>query len=583
MNETDNGGPSQQLQSQELRKMGTIKDDEKKEADGVDAVQLPRGLQNVGNTCYANAALQCLLSTAVTNALLDPQVVRIFRRYSSNPNLLSLAESTDTEDDGTITTQIERELLRKEKEKKRMQDSCDWLTLELTQLTQEYTAPVNESATAITNDSYFCWLSSSDSPYPVLDPGRITKHPDRLSKCLSPYQQEDAHEFLRALLTTLGMNGRNKQLSSLFDGLLESAVVCQTCGNQRVTRDRYMDLSLDINDLEISTLNDALFEYTRLETLDDDNAVYCPKCDEKQCVTKCLRMATAPSVLVCHLKRFAINSYGQMQRLDKKITVPTQLEIGDYMSNLNQASPPPYDLVGILVHQGHTCASGHYLAYVKRNGQWYLCNDSVVKKVDEATALDQQAYILMYEVANMRAKTCGTVGDTRDQNTRKGGQAISQRKEQHPPSDSLWQILCQDGVSPFFTEVCGESYFSKRSMQEASRHRSRSRRRHRTRRRNSASSADASLIGLSLKFDRKKKSNNGGSRSSTAPRQRPDSDGYNPRMSSLDSSRKKSTRSRSKTRRDGHNNKKLPPLPSPRSTHRRSKSNGAIQSRRYNY
>ena len=110
MNETDNGGPSQQLQAQELRKMGTIKDDEKKEADGVDAVQLPRGLQNVGNTCYANAALQCLLSTAVTNALLDPQVVRIFRRYSSNPNLLSLAESTDTEDDGTITTQIDREL-----------------------------------------------------------------------------------------------------------------------------------------------------------------------------------------------------------------------------------------------------------------------------------------------------------------------------------------------------------------------------------------------------------------------------------------------------------------------------------------
>ena len=32
---------------------------------------------------------------------------------------------------------------------------------------------------------------------------------------------------------------------------------------------------------------------------------HCPKCDEKQCVTKCLRMATAPSVLVCHLKRFA--------------------------------------------------------------------------------------------------------------------------------------------------------------------------------------------------------------------------------------------------------------------------------------
>lgn len=76
------------------------------------------------------------------------------------------------------------------------------------------------------------------------------------------------------------------------------------------------------------------------------------------------------------------------------------------MSNLNKARPPPYDLVGVLVHQGQTCASGHYLSFVKKNGEWFKCNDSEVTKVDKSTVMMQQAYILMYEVAEMRENAC---------------------------------------------------------------------------------------------------------------------------------------------------------------------------------
>lgn len=163
-----------------------------------------------------------------------------------------------------------------------------------------------------------------------------------------------------------------------------------------------MDLSVDINDVEISTLDDALFEFTKDELLTEDNCVFCQRCRKKQPVTKGLRLATAPSVLVIHLKRFAFNDYGRLVRLHKRIQFPQKLEIGDYMSNLNKARPPPYSLVGVLVHQGQTCASGHYLSFVKKNGEWFKCNDSEVSVVDESTVMMQQAYILMYEVSGMR-------------------------------------------------------------------------------------------------------------------------------------------------------------------------------------
>lgn len=426
----------------------------------------PKGLSNVGNTCYANATLQCLLSTALTSALLDPQTVPILRRYSSNPNLLAMGSgSVDSDDEGGDDYNVEEdgilrvldshgvasaeaaaaaisnsrrekkkgpkkgslnnaingynfgedEAKRKEREKRKMEENCKWLTSELTSVTQDY---MDESMSARNigasrTSMIGAWLSSTAGtdndkgcePV-VVNPGSITRHPDRLSKCLRPYQQEDAHEFLRALLSTLVMNGHNKQLSSLFDGLLESSVTCQTCGRASLTRDRYMDLSLDIHNVDIATLDDALYEFTKTETLTEDNAVICQKCRKKRTVTKGLRLATAPSILVCHLKRFAYDSYGRLVRLHKRITFPQCLEIGDFMSNLNKARPPPYDLVGVLVHQGQTCASGHYLAFVKKNGVWFKCNDSEVTQVDEETVMMQQAYILMYEVAEMRENAC---------------------------------------------------------------------------------------------------------------------------------------------------------------------------------
>lgn len=451
----------------------------------------PKGLTNVGNTCYANAALQCLLSTALTSALLDPKTVPILRRYSSNPNLLAIGSGSvdssdedasvdgdcglsidndiDEEEDGIFmdsegvvlsksfspTQESLKEALmakqkkksakskkkkkkevkrakaedaakRKERERRRMEETCKWLTGELTSIAQEYMevsstslrqSPVGGASLTGGRTSIVGWLSSSYSQtlgfgaqqsqtHGVVNPGSITRHPNRLSPCLNPYQQEDAHEFMRALLSNLVMNGHNRKLSSLFDGLLESSVTCQLCGRASLTRDRYMDLSVDINDVDITTLDDAMFEFTKDELLTEDNAVFCQRCRKKQPVTKGLRLATAPSILVVHLKRFAFNDYGRLVRLHKRIKFPQKLEIGDYMSNLNKARPPPYSLVGVLVHQGQTCASGHYLSFVKKNGEWFKCNDSEVSVVEESTVMMQQAYILMYEVSGMRESSC---------------------------------------------------------------------------------------------------------------------------------------------------------------------------------
>jgi len=318
----------------------------------------PKGFRNVGNTCYANAVLQCLLSTALTEALLDPK--------SFSP---------------------QRDVICPQKPDRDTKNKCKWLTRELKTISSTY------------HKKEFTLFANT------VDPSAITKHPDRLSPCLRPYQQEDAHEFLRALLSTLVMNGQNRRLSSLFDGLLESSVTCHTCKRPSLTRDRYMDISLDILPSSITTLTDALAQFTAPEVLTKENAVACQHCKSKGVATKEMRLATAPSILVCHLKRFTVRN-GKLSRIHKHVHFPQRLYLNSYMSSVNQSRPPAYELVALLVHHGRTCEYGHYVAYILRpDGLWYRCDDDSVTRVSVETVLAQPAYLLWYQVADLRKES----------------------------------------------------------------------------------------------------------------------------------------------------------------------------------
>jgi ubiquitin carboxyl-terminal hydrolase 4/11 len=51
-------------------------------------------------------------------------------------------------------------------------------------------------------------------------------------------------------------------------------------------------------------LQDCLYEFKQLETLDEDNMWYCNKCKEHVQATKTLEIFKVPKVLIITLKRF---------------------------------------------------------------------------------------------------------------------------------------------------------------------------------------------------------------------------------------------------------------------------------------
>jgi len=54
-----------------------------------------------------------------------------------------------------------------------------------------------------------------------------------------------------------------------------------------------------------------------------------------------------------------------------------------------------YELFALTVHIG-TLDMGHYVAFTKRYGKWYLFNDEDFEQVKENDALNQEAYLLFY-------------------------------------------------------------------------------------------------------------------------------------------------------------------------------------------
>ncbi|KFQ21331.1 Ubiquitin carboxyl-terminal hydrolase 42, partial [Mesitornis unicolor] len=295
------------------------------------------GLCNLGNTCFVNSVLQCLTYTPpLANYLLS-------REHSR-----SCAE----------------------------QGFCMMCTME---------AHVEEV------------LSGSGS---VIEPVTVICELPRIGDHFQLGTQEDAHEFLcyavNAMQRACSSGSSNWDTSSqartlidqIFGGFLRSRVTCFSCQAISDTYEVFRDILLDIK--AASSVTAALEAFVKPEQL---HGYKCSRCEQLGSVSRRLTMHHASNVLTLCLKRF--NPFSG-RKIRKVVRYPEHLDLGTYMCQA-AGEPVLYSLYAVLVHEGSSCAMGHYYCFVKASdGQWYRMDDDSVLLCDIKTVLRQQAYLLFY-------------------------------------------------------------------------------------------------------------------------------------------------------------------------------------------
>jgi ubiquitin C-terminal hydrolase len=90
----------------------------------------------------------------------------------------------------------------------------------------------------------------------------------------------------------------------VFGGYLRSQVRCTKCGFLSNTYDPFLDLALEVSKKSSDSISSAFQEFSRKETLDNNNRWRCSSCRKDVCATKQLTVFRPPLSLCIQLKRF---------------------------------------------------------------------------------------------------------------------------------------------------------------------------------------------------------------------------------------------------------------------------------------
>lgn len=309
-----------------------------------------KGLPNAGQTCYLNAALQCLVYCPnITNYFLgnhEPDALNPKKKLAS---ALATEYAAFVRAYWTIDPQIHTA-------------DPSAVRAAFVKACRGFAADQQHDA----HEALVCLLDKLHDGLSKLKPGDLAVA---------------ATTTVRAKPWTDALKNTSSVVSEVFRGQIETTVTAP--GYTSLAYDHFTCLSLAITNC--SSLKQCLQHHMANESLD------AYKVDDSTTVAASLqkRFTYLPRVLAVHLKRF--DGDGKIGRF---VDYPAELDLGEYTV---PECPHHYALFGVCLHHG-SAHDGHYSAMCEVHDTWYVMDDDSVMPLDDINNIIQKdAYVLLYK------------------------------------------------------------------------------------------------------------------------------------------------------------------------------------------
>ncbi len=408
---------------------------EKKRAEGV------CGFQNLGNTCYFNGVMQCLIAMSrlkeyfshkkfvskIENTIekklknlnhsIDADLIMRYRDSFLSCQLHRLYEAiydSKLESDVITPTSFREAFVAKHRtfDNRSQQDSHEAFTKILSTLHTELKKKVkteiqikDEELIAYKKEKYKCMKI-------IKSKNKSTKKKINALNKFNEYKMMNLKTHIRVQSYKFWTNyikDGYSIITDLFDGIEHKASFCTNCNFVNHYHEQFRILTLNIPSKEDEkidnvTIYNCLKLYTRPEQLSETEKIKCSSCREKvQAIRQCT-FWDPPPYLIIHLNRFKKHIIGQsVQLLKNNVSVAypiNGLDLSDYMSPYsNKDIKYVYNLIGVICHIG-VMGGGHYIAYTKKymdKNNWHKHDDETTTLVNSSLVQSSDAYILIYE------------------------------------------------------------------------------------------------------------------------------------------------------------------------------------------
>ena len=330
------------------------------------------GLKNVGQICYMNSILQCLLHIPQLNGFF-------INKYPEEKNKLKIINN-DTETEGRLCEEYHKIVMDiyKQDPKKSYISPKDFNT---------FLRQINGNFEEVNVKEFLTYL------FQIMHAELNYKGNQKLKnvpKCNQIIEKE-SFDFFMAVSNNLNLS----IISYLFYGILKSTTICKSCHNIFYNFQYFQTLSFPTFNFKDKSFNiyQGFKEFIKPNIMSGEDKCYCQKCKGLRDMNIKNKIYFSPPYLIIHL------DYGENKKYKpKEVLFGGIIDISGFVDKYDREPSIQYKLKAVCSHIGKSENSGNYITYCQNNeDKWYEFNDSSVTEITFDKLNSNSPYILIYK------------------------------------------------------------------------------------------------------------------------------------------------------------------------------------------